>query len=215
MVSLPTMATNPQIQKLIDSGQDFTQVTRKRAEAIVRDLVKSGQLRVEDAQAAIEQLTERGRESTERMLAVIRDEVAKQLKAIGVLTKKDLGRLEELVRSTPAAPKKAAAKKAPAKKAIAAKKAPAKKAPAKKATAAKKAPASKAAVTKAPARRAPARKAAPAAAASAPTVAKKSPVRKAPAKKAASAPVKKAPAKKAAAAAPVSAPVEKAPAETA
>ncbi len=164
------MARNDVLAQLIESGMSFTQMTQARAEEIVKDLTKSGDIRKKEAQRVTKQLVDRGRESTEKLLAMVQAEVAKQVGRFAAQLDEVESRLEELgeqVRAhmpgagapTPAATssaasapsgaapaKKAAAKKAPAKKA------PAKKAPAKKATA-KKAPAKKATAKKAPRRR--------------------------------------------------------------
>ncbi len=140
------------LKQLLDSTVSFTQMTRERAEAIVAELVREGQVRTEEYQRNVQELVDRSRESAERFNEMVRAQVVKVLTDLGV------------VQSGQKAPaKKAPARKAPAKKAAgqegaAPKKAPAKKAPAKKA-AAKKAPAKKVAAKKAPAKRATAKKA--------------------------------------------------------
>jgi polyhydroxyalkanoate synthesis regulator phasin len=159
------------LKQLLDSTVSFTQMTRERAEAIVAELVREGQVRTEEYQRNVQELVDRSRESAERFNEMVRAQVVK------VLT--DLGVVQTAQRAAPqgAPAKEAPARKAPAKKA-AAKKAAAQKAPAKKAPA-KKAPAKKAAAKKAAAQKAPAKKAA----------AKKAPANRATAKKA---PAKKA-----------------------
>jgi polyhydroxyalkanoate synthesis regulator phasin len=155
------MATNDSFQRYIDAGIAFTNMTRKKAESLVSELVKNGDIQTDEAKARVEELLERGRQGTEVIVTSVRSEVARQLGAVGITNLEDLANQVAalLGRSTPTAKKapakKTAAKKAPAKKAAAAKKAPAKK------TAAKKAPAKKAAATKAPAKKTAAKKAAP------------------------------------------------------
>jgi len=159
------MAHNDTLKRYLDAGIAFTAMTQARAEAIVKDLVKAGEIQTEQAQATVLDLVDRSRKNTEKLLAQVRTEVRDQVKNLGLATIVDLDRLEERIASVipgvsapakkaaaPAPAKKAAAKKAPARKA-AAKKAPAKKA------AAKKAPAKKAVAKKAPARKAAAKKA--------------------------------------------------------
>jgi polyhydroxyalkanoate synthesis regulator phasin len=150
------------LKQLLDSTVSFTQMTRERAEAIVAELVREGQVRTEEYQRNVQELVDRSRESAERFNEMVRAQVVK------VLT--DLGVVQTAQRAAPqsAPAKQAPARKAPAKKAAAAtKKAPAKrattnaatkKAAAKKAPT-KKAPTKKAATKKAPARRATAKKA--------------------------------------------------------
>ena len=141
------MVTNDSLQRYIEAGIAFTNMTRKKAEDLVSELVKNGDLQTDEARARVDELLERGRQGTEVIVSAVRSEVSRQLGAVGIANLEDLaaqvaamlGRSDSSAKKTPA--KKATAKKAPAKKA-AAKKAPAKK------TAAKKAPAKKAAAKK-------------------------------------------------------------------
>ena len=170
------MAQSNVLKKYLDAGVAFTGMTQTKAEALVKDLVKSGEVQTEQAQAAVSDLLERGRKNTEALLEEILSEVSARADALGLATRADLARLEKLIESVrPLADKaKAAGQKATAVAAAPVQKVTAKKAPA------KKAPAKKAAATKAPAKKAPAKK--------------KAAAKKAPAKKKAAA--KKAPAKK-------------------
>ncbi len=157
------MANNDALQRYIDAGIAFTNMTRRRAEELVSDLVQSGELQGGDARARVDELLERSRKSSEALVAQIRTEVNRQLETLGVASLEDLARQVATVLGRSGAP---------------AKKSPAKKAPAKK-TAAKKTAAKKGAAKKAPAKKAPAKK----------TAAKKAPAKKAPAKKTAATPV--------------------------
>ncbi len=69
----------PTINRLLDAGVSFTATSRKQAEAVVKQLVKAGELQRKDAEAAVQALVDRGRETTERFSAVIQGEVAKQV----------------------------------------------------------------------------------------------------------------------------------------
>ncbi|HEX7442739.1 MAG TPA: hypothetical protein VF320_02570, partial [Acidimicrobiales bacterium] len=130
------MANNDALQRYIDAGIAFTNMTRKKAEELVSELVKNGDIQTDEAKARVDDLVDRGRRGTEVIVTAVRSEVSRQLGAVGISNLEDLATqvATMLVRSTPAAKKapakKTAAKKAPAKKA-AAKKAPAKKAAAK------------------------------------------------------------------------------------
>ncbi|MEJ6721214.1 hypothetical protein, partial [Ilumatobacter sp.] len=76
------MATSP-IQKLIDAGMQFSKPTRKQAEKIVQKLVKAGDVQKNEADKAITQLIERGKETTEKVTGKVTEavqrEVAKQV----------------------------------------------------------------------------------------------------------------------------------------
>ena len=145
------MAQNELFKRYLDAGMQFSQMTRERAEAIVRDLVKAGEVQAEQTQTMVTDVLERSRKNTEKFVEQVQAEVRKQLSVAEFVTKDVVTRLQSQIddlRSQlpgPAGRKGKKAKKA-AKKAKAAQKAAAKKkAPAKKAAAKKKAPAKKAA----------------------------------------------------------------------
>ena len=159
---LSPMAQTNVLKKYLDAGVSFTNLTQSKAEALVRELVKAGEVQTEQAQAAVIDLLERSKKNTEALIEQIRKEISDSAESLGLATIADITRLEKLIASikipgtSSATPKPAAAKKDPAKKAPA-KKTAAKKAPAKKA-AAKKAPAKKTAAKKAPAKKTAAKK---------------------------------------------------------
>ena len=183
------MAQRDLLKRYMDAGMAFTAMTKSRAEAIVKEMVKAGEVQRDQVQSQVEEIIDRSRRNTDHLIALVRKEVTAQLAELGLATRRDLETLERRVRGAgrkgagiaaeapaPAPAKKAPAPatKAPAKKAPATK-APATIAPAKKGPPAKKAPAAKdAPATKAPAAAAPAKKAA----------SKDAPATKAPAKRA-------------------------------
>jgi polyhydroxyalkanoate synthesis regulator phasin len=154
------MAQTTVLKKYLDAGMQFTSMTQAKAEGLVKELVKAGEIQTEQAQQAVTDLLDRSRKNTEAFIEQVRTEIANSADSLGLATIADITRLEKLIASirpadkaeAPAPATKVAAKKSPAKK-PAAQKAAAKKAPAKKA-AAKKAPATKAAAKKAPAKKA-------------------------------------------------------------
>ena len=159
------MATNDSLQRYIDAGIAFTHMTRKKAEELVSELVKSGDIQTDEAKARVDELLERGRQGTEIIVSAVRSEVSRQLGTVGITNLEDLAtQVAALLGRSGANPakktaaKKTAAKKAPAKKA-AAKKTAAKKTAAKKTTPAKKTTAKKAVAKKAPAKKSAAKKA--------------------------------------------------------
>jgi polyhydroxyalkanoate synthesis regulator phasin len=144
------MAQNDVLKRYLDAGLAFTALTQSRAESLVKDLVKAGEVQADQTREAVADLLERSRKNSEKLLETVRTEVRSQITGLGLVSKDDLDKLEaRIARLFGAAtgPVKAAAKKA-----APAKKAPAKKAAAKK-TAAKKAPAKKTAAKKAPAKK--------------------------------------------------------------
>src|SRR4051794_217998 len=127
------MAQNDSLKRYLDAGMAFTQLTRGRAAAIIKDFVKAGEIPRKRANENIEDLLERSRKNTEALVALIQEQVKDQLGALGIATKDDIARLEAKIGSGAGGGATTAKKAAP----------PAKKAPAKKATTAKKGPAAK------------------------------------------------------------------------
>ncbi len=140
------MAQNDVLKRYVDAGIAFTALTQTRAEALVKDLVKAGDVQADQAREAVTDLLERSRKNSEKLIETVRAEVRTQITNLGLVSQADLDRIEKRISSllgTATAPaKRAAAKKAPAKRAVA------KKAGAAKRTTAKKAGTAKRAVTK-------------------------------------------------------------------
>ena len=130
------MAQTDTLKRYLDAGIAFTAMTQSRAEAIVKDLVKAGEVQSDAAGAVVLDLVDRSRKNTEKLLSQVRAEVRDQVKNLGLATQADIDRIEKKIAALfgTSKPAPAAAKSAPAKKA-AAKKAPAKKAATKKAPA--------------------------------------------------------------------------------
>jgi polyhydroxyalkanoate synthesis regulator phasin len=133
------------LKRYLDAGMAFTAMTRTRAEAIVKELTRAGEVQREQVQAQVDDLVQRSRHNTEQLRTLVRKEIGSQFTGLGLATKRDLGALERRLTERfgggagSATPKKAPAKKAKGKKAVA-KKTPAKKTPAKKAAAKRAAP---------------------------------------------------------------------------
>jgi polyhydroxyalkanoate synthesis regulator phasin len=133
-VSFTGMAQNDLLKRLLDAGMTFTAMTQARAEDLIRDLVRAGEVQAEQAQGVVDELVDRSRRNSERLIDAVRSEIRQQVANLGLATKDDIDRLERKIADV--------SSRAPAKKAAsAAKGRPAKKAsgPAKKARPAKKA----------------------------------------------------------------------------
>lgn len=139
------MAQGDVLRRYLDTGLALGQLTRERAEEIVKDLVRAGDVQLGQAQEFVEDLLERSRRNAEMLAEVVRGEVRRQLAAL------NLGRgrsgpkkaAPKAVASKTAAPNKTAApKKAAPQKTAAPKKAAPKKTAAKKTAAKKAAPGS-------------------------------------------------------------------------
>jgi polyhydroxyalkanoate synthesis regulator phasin len=176
------MANNDPFRRYIDAGAALTQLTRARAEELVQELVKNGEVQRKEAQSKVDDLIERSRKSTEALLSLVHAEVSNQLSSLGIGSLDDLARQVSALLGRGGSPAKKAGTKAAATKKTAAKKTAAKKAPAKK-TAAKKAPAKKAPAKKTAAKKTAAKKTAAKKTAAKKTAAKKTAAKKTAAKK--------------------------------
>jgi polyhydroxyalkanoate synthesis regulator phasin len=153
------MAQNDVLKRYLDAGVAFTTLTQTRAEALVKDLVKAGEVQADQARDTVTDLLERSRKNSEKLFEAVRKEVRNQITSLGLASKSDLDRLEARIASLfGAAPAARKASARPAAKKATAKRATAKKAPAKKKAATKRTAAKKTATKKAGARKATATK---------------------------------------------------------
>ena len=175
------MPRNDGYRKYLEAAAVLGEITRARAEELVRELMGTGGAQRAQAQQWVDELVGRSRRAAEDILELVRAEVSNQMHALGLDPEELARQAAEILRRSVWAGRRTdedasrttgAAKKAPAKKAPAtartAKNAPAKKVPAKKAPA-KKAPAKKAPATARTAKKAPAKKPAAGTRPSAPT----------------------------------------------
>lgn len=110
------MAQSDLLKRYLDAGMAFTAMTQARAEAIVRDLVKAGEVQADQARDAATELLERSRRNTDRLIDTIRKEVRAHVANLGLATQADVARLVRRIdAATPGA--RAAAPARPASKA--------------------------------------------------------------------------------------------------
>lgn len=124
-------------QKYVDMASGLTNVTRKRAEQVVRGLVKQGEIATDRAEKAVDELLSRSESNRKAVASIVRSETERAVGRLGLARQKDLEKLERKIdklakqgsggaRTAKKASKKGAkksAKKAPAKKSSAAKRA--------------------------------------------------------------------------------------------
>jgi polyhydroxyalkanoate synthesis regulator phasin len=131
------MSSDDRLKQAQDAGAEFIEAAMAKAEELVRELRSLRGPRGRQA-AAVEELVDTGRRSTDQLRELLRREIAAQLSGLGLATKADLDALERRLEAKPAA---RSAGSGPAKKATTAS--------AKAATKASKAPAKKTAARKA------------------------------------------------------------------
>jgi polyhydroxyalkanoate synthesis regulator phasin len=189
------MAPNERIKKYLDAGTVLGQVTRARAEEIVRELVSAGDIQREHAQEWVDNLVERSRKTSEQILDLVRHEVATQLSKIDAPALETLaGQVSDFLKRSADAGRAATADMAAqaSKGAKAARSAAEKVSP----TGGKKKPAPKKAAPSSEAKKAPAKRAAAKKAAAKTVATKKAPATKKATAATAATAAKKAPAAK-------------------
>jgi len=88
------MGNSDLFKRSLDAGTAFVDLTRERAEAVVKEWVEAGDLGRGKAKKAVEDLLDRSQRATEELRGLIRREIGEQLAALGVATRDDLARLE-------------------------------------------------------------------------------------------------------------------------
>lgn len=79
------MPAQDPFKRYLEVGLEFTEITRKRAEAIVKDLVKAGEVQREQAQQRVDELLERSRQASVAFAEAVRTEVTRQLSELGLV----------------------------------------------------------------------------------------------------------------------------------
>jgi len=109
------MAQNDVLKRYIDTGLAFTALTQARAEALVKDLVKAGEVQADQARETVSDLLDRSRKNSEKLLETVRREVKAQISSLGLVSKADLDKAEARLAAlfdAATAPVRGAAKKA-------------------------------------------------------------------------------------------------------
>jgi polyhydroxyalkanoate synthesis regulator phasin len=109
------MAQRPDLTRYLDAGAQFVALTRAQARARAKELVNQGQLAQEQVQGFVDELVDESRRRTDEMLDVVRREIQRQMKSLGIATKDDLGRLESRIAARGPAKQTAGAAKRAAK----------------------------------------------------------------------------------------------------
>jgi polyhydroxyalkanoate synthesis regulator phasin len=124
------------LRRYVDAVIGVTEVSRERAEKIVRDLAARGETRTKDIQKAARELADRSARNQRDLARLIQKEIKRQVEALGLATRADV---EERVKELAAGPDAAEAPVAPASAVppVAAKKKPPKRKQAKPAVARK------------------------------------------------------------------------------
>ncbi|MHB8466122.1 MAG: phasin family protein, partial [Acidimicrobiales bacterium] len=81
------MPENDLIRRSLDLGMAVTQLTRQRAEQLVRDLVRAGEVSREQATSRVEELLERSRQNSEALIAIVRGEIDSRVAQLNLVSR--------------------------------------------------------------------------------------------------------------------------------
>ena len=85
------------LRRYVDAVAGLTEITRDRAERIVTDLARRGEIRTKDIQKAARDLADRSARDRRELARLISKEIKRQIEALGLATRDDVGRLERRV----------------------------------------------------------------------------------------------------------------------
>src|SRR5579863_3546207 len=102
------MAENDGLRRYVEAATALTQITRGRAEELVRELIKTGEFERHRAQDWVEDLVRTSRERSEALVTTVRGEVRQQLRELGITNVDDLAkRVADVLARSSAAGRKA------------------------------------------------------------------------------------------------------------
>lgn len=97
------MAQRDVLKRCLDAGMAFTATTRSRAEAIVRELVRTGEIQRDQFQGQVDELIERSRRNGDHLVALVRKEVISPVAEFGTALWDELRVLEKSLSGSGAA----------------------------------------------------------------------------------------------------------------
>jgi len=119
-------------RQILETGKEFTAMTRAEAQQRAQELVREGQLAQERMQAFVDDLVRSSRKRADELVEIVRKEIQRQLDALGIAPRGGRAKKKAKKKTTTTKKKTAKRKTAPKSKKKAAKKT---KSPAKKKTA--------------------------------------------------------------------------------
>jgi polyhydroxyalkanoate synthesis regulator phasin len=78
-------------------GSGIAELTKHRAEQMVKDLVKGGEIGPKGASSLVKDLVDRSRENRKELVRFVRGEIKNQIEGLGLATKRDFERLERRI----------------------------------------------------------------------------------------------------------------------
>lgn len=87
-----------ELRRMAMFGSGVVELTRYRAEQMVKSLVRSGDVAPSGAQAMVQDLLERSKQTRRELTRFVREEIKNQIEGLGLATKRDVERLERRVK---------------------------------------------------------------------------------------------------------------------
>lgn len=87
------------LRRYASSLAGVTELSKDRAEALVRELQERGEIRSRDLQRSARELVERSARNRQELVRLVRKEIQRQVKALGLVTREDLNRLTRRVKA--------------------------------------------------------------------------------------------------------------------
>ena len=86
-----------ELRRMAMFGSGVAELTKHRAEQMVRDLIKSGSVAPTMAPAMVKDLLDRSMQNRKELTRFVRDEIKNQMENLGLATKRDFERLDRRV----------------------------------------------------------------------------------------------------------------------
>lgn len=86
------------VRRSILLGLGAVSVTHEKAERLVDELVKKGEMSREEARSFVDQIVERGKQEKDEVQRMIKEEFGQWRENVGVATRADIARLEEQIK---------------------------------------------------------------------------------------------------------------------
>ena len=86
-----------ELRRMAMFGSGVVELTRYRAEQMVKGLVSSGDLSPSGAPAMVSELVERSRQTRRELTKFVRDEIKNQIEGLGLASKREVDRLERRI----------------------------------------------------------------------------------------------------------------------
>src|ERR1017187_381091 len=84
------MAEKKPLERYMDAGKEFTEMSRKRVQKVARELVRESEAGLEHAEDWADEFVQRGRRSAEQFADLVRKEIREQIKQFNLATHQDV-----------------------------------------------------------------------------------------------------------------------------